>query len=103
MKQISSDDTQCEDIKDLRLKLRLLLRESNSYKTKLILEKTIEAKLHYESTILYHKLGEHQKALIIFVEELCDYQLALQYCLNCKDPNIFSKLLSIYLSLSLRF
>jgi len=90
--------------------LQHLLRESSLYRVQLILGKAIEAKLHYECAILYGKLGEHEKTLSIFVEQLQDYKLAEKYCVQLySDKNdlkqryqLFHTLLRIYLDLSQR-
>ena len=102
---IKSNDIESEVVKDLRLKLRFLLRETNCYKTKIILEKILESKLYYESTILYSKMGDHESALTVFVQQLRDHQMAQKYCsqLSSDNNNLFHKLLEIYLTFSQRF
>jgi hypothetical protein len=110
VKIIKSESIESEMVKELRKKLQHLLRESSLFRIQLILGKAIEAKLHYECAILYGKLGEHERTLNIFVEQLQDYKLAEQYCLelysganNLKQRyQLFHTLLGIYLDLSQR-
>ncbi|CAG2109008.1 unnamed protein product [Medioppia subpectinata] len=103
-------DIEAEEVIKLRLKLRNLLRESTLYKTKLVLEKVIEAKLSYESALLYGRLGDHERALTIFVRQLNDYKLAQQYCIELYSADnelkqryqLFHTLLGIYLDINQR-
>ncbi|KAK9360060.1 hypothetical protein V1504DRAFT_456281 [Lipomyces starkeyi] len=86
-------------------KLLKLLRESKQYKPEKILgiiprdsSLFLEAK-----AILFSRIGEHKRALEIYVFSMKDYNKAQEYCLNIYDtdaPNsksVFHTLLELYL------
>lgn len=88
-------------------KLQDFLKSSDSYNVQHILKKTLDSKFYYECSILYGKLGEHQKALSILVKEMKNYDLAEQYCIEISSKEtssefryyIYHMLLELYLEL----
>ncbi|XP_077199703.1 transforming growth factor-beta receptor-associated protein 1 isoform X2 [Paroedura picta] len=96
-----------EELFETQGKLQSLLRESDLYRTCLILDKISGSDLHMESAILYGKLEEHDKALHILVHVLKDFAAAEDYCVwNSKNKGIpyrqklFHMLLTTYLNSS---
>ena len=87
-----------------RAKFRSLLHTSSYYKVDTLLEQVKMAGLHNECAILYGKLGQHEKALDLLVNELKDHGGAQQYCVeNSKlddregRQHLFLLLLKVYL------
>ena len=86
-----------------RAKFRSLLHASSYYRVESLLEQVKMAGLHQETAILYGKLGQHDKALHLLVNELKDHEGAQQYCVeNSKGDRegrqgLFLLLLKVYL------
>lgn len=78
-------------------KLRALLSVSNYYNAPLVLNRLIGSDLHEEMALVYSKMGQHEKALEIFVYALKDHEQAVRYCKEHAGdvPDIFNRLLSI--------
>ncbi|XP_015284066.1 PREDICTED: transforming growth factor-beta receptor-associated protein 1 [Gekko japonicus] len=96
-----------EELFETKAKLQSLLRESDLYRTRFILDKISGSDLHMECAILYGKLEEHDKALHILVHVLKDFAAAEDYCVwNSKNRGIlyrqklFHMLLTAYLNSS---
>ncbi|KAK7203859.1 hypothetical protein BZA70DRAFT_259594 [Myxozyma melibiosi] len=98
----SSDD---EMVQRPVRKLLRLLRESSQYRPeKILAAMPRDSSLFMESkAVLFSRLGEHKRALEIFVFSMKDSQKAQEYCMNVYDsdvPNsksVFYTLLELYL------
>ncbi|XP_040578781.1 transforming growth factor-beta receptor-associated protein 1 isoform X2 [Lepeophtheirus salmonis] len=86
-------------------KFRRLILQSNFIKPQFLLSRLDKTNLHAEKAILYGKMGEHEKALRIFVSKLKDFNGAEKYCddmskstnLNIEKKKLLTNLLKIYL------
>ncbi|CAB4058063.1 VPS3 [Lepeophtheirus salmonis] len=79
--------------------------EKEAQLTQFLLSRLDKTNLHAEKAILYGKMGEHEKALRIFVSKLKDFNGAEKYCddmaistnLNIEKKKLLTNLLKIYL------
>ncbi|KAK9460769.1 uncharacterized protein V1516DRAFT_677607 [Lipomyces oligophaga] len=86
-------------------KLENLLRDSRQYRPEKILAAIPRAsELFFESkAILFSRIGEHRRALEIYVFRMKDYKKAQEYCMNIydrdspTDKTVFYTLLELYL------
>jgi len=84
----------------VRKKLLTFLEWSSQYNVATLLQRVRDTLLHDECVILYSRIGQHHKALMVLVEQMKDFQRAEQYCMinSNKDQDLFISLLQVYLS-----
>eukprot|EP00042_Codosiga_hollandica_P045510 m.464015 g.464015 ORF g.464015 m.464015 type:complete len:882 (-) comp57045_c1_seq4:1987-4632(-) len=90
--------------KALRAKLQKFLNEKSRYRIDSLLLQIEKTDLYVELTILYGKLGEHEKAIHVLVHRLEDHKGAELYCLQHSSSTnrderqrLFMCLLRVYL------
>eukprot|EP00096_Caligus_rogercresseyi_P015303 TRINITY_DN7758_c0_g1_i1.p1 TRINITY_DN7758_c0_g1~~TRINITY_DN7758_c0_g1_i1.p1 ORF type:complete len:837 (+),score=124.64 TRINITY_DN7758_c0_g1_i1:88-2598(+) len=84
-------------------KFRSLIMTSDYIQPQFLLSRLEKTNLHRERAILYGKMGEHEKALGIFVSQLKDFEGAERYCDDMsrtrdQGKKLLSTLLRIYVS-----
>ena len=92
-----------EESQILKANLSRLILTSTHLNANFLLQQIADTGLDYEKAILHGKLGEHQKALDILVNNLQDHDLAENYCddLSLSKPDLKSTLLFTLLSIYL--
>lgn len=88
-----------------RQRLLLHLSQSSRYDVQTLLRRVADTDMWLECAVLYGKLGEHGKALDIFIHVLKNMEAAEEYCIeNTKGKDriqrqaLFQSLLEVYLS-----
>lgn len=87
-----------------RSKLKIMLQTSSSYKVAVLLAEVQRTDFHQECAVLYGKLGQHEQALKLLVNQLRDFAGAEEYCVEITDgasreerQQVFLALLRVYL------
>lgn len=114
--QIENEEEKSKLFTETKIKLKRILEESNHYDKKNVLNCLTKNGFDYEKAFLLGKMGEHRKALQIYLDQYLDYEQALKHCIhygfkdnnnnNNEDNNddhydsgIFHLLLTMYLDL----
>lgn len=98
----NSDTTQPGSLSNERRKLLNLLEQKSNYNAAAILTRIDPLPLPQEKVSLYERLGDHEKALAIIVNELEDFERAEAYCMKHEregQDTLLAMLLRVYLSL----
>lgn len=104
--QAASSSSSASTIGPERQKLLTLLEQKNSYNAASVLARIESLPLPYAKIALYEKLGNHEKALSVIVNELGDFDRAESYCLKHEregSDDLLSSLLRVYLALDADF
>ena len=89
-----------------RSKLKIMLQTSSSYRVEMLLAEIQRTNLHQECAVLYGKLGQHEQALKLLVNQLGDFAGAEEYCVQMSQSEsstregrqeVFLTLLRVYL------
>ncbi|KAJ1521054.1 hypothetical protein ONE63_002762 [Megalurothrips usitatus] len=99
----AQDTCSQSEVDELISRLRNFLVKSDRYRAQFLVPKVRGLGLDQDVALLYGKMGDHDRALSIFVKQLKDFKAAEEYCLThgekgMNSPNmLFHTLLATYI------